>query len=460
MRGVGEHVHGLEAQDAVARLDGERQLAGERLWVAGDEDAAVGPEPSEDLPDDLGRASVARRVEDDGVECPRGEAWQRLLHRRAHQLQPTLGHAVLTPVELGVPGPLPTPLDGGDRVAAKGDGQGEEATAAVEVEDTEIAVPRQRLDHQPYEGRRRRDVRLEEGGRRHEEGRPQRIFPDVPRPRDPLRLAADEVRPRPVMQVEDEALRLLGSVEDGTQRRLERRVVARRHQHRDRLPLVAARANDHVPCEALRAHPGGGDPRAGERVPQGEGDAVGARGVDGALLDGNHIVRPPREVAHDQACRAAAEHERGLLAEAPWHAVAAWGHPDRRRDTRRSLPHRPAQPHLERSRLAPELLGIGDVLPGAAAARRGVTAAGHDAVGRSLLDRDDLGQGAFSTGATVGSAQRTQSPHPDPLPRDPAGYDEPLRTGVRHGRPRPVHPGQRDDDLAFHASAFRSICRA
>jgi hypothetical protein len=172
VRGVGEHVHGLEAQDAVAGVQGERQLAGERVGVAGDEDPAVGPEPPEHLPDDLGRASVARRVEDDGVERPCRQARQRLLHRRAHQLQPTLGHAVLTPVELGVPCPLPTALDGGDRVAAKGDGQGEEATAAVEVEDAEATVTRQSLDHQPYEGRRRRDVRLEEGRRGHEEGGP------------------------------------------------------------------------------------------------------------------------------------------------------------------------------------------------------------------------------------------------------------------------------------------------
>ena len=135
MRGVGEHVHGLDAQDAVARRDGERQLAGERLGVAGDEDAAGGPESLEDLADDISLAALARRVEDDGVEGPEREARERLLHGRAHELQPVLAHAVLAAVELGVPRPLPALLHGGDHVAAKGDRQREETTAAVEVED-------------------------------------------------------------------------------------------------------------------------------------------------------------------------------------------------------------------------------------------------------------------------------------------------------------------------------------
>jgi len=165
VRGVGEHVHGLDAQDAVARGDGERQLAGERLGVAGDENAPGGPEAPEDLADDVGRAAVARRVEDDGVEVAWPQAWERLLHGGAHELQAVLAHAVPPPIELRVPGRLPALLDRRHDVAAERDREREEATAAVEVEDAQAGFPGQRFDHEADERRGRRDVRLEEGRR-------------------------------------------------------------------------------------------------------------------------------------------------------------------------------------------------------------------------------------------------------------------------------------------------------
>lgn len=452
MRGVGEHVDGLDAPHAVARCDGERQLAGERLGVAGDEDAASGLQPAEDLADDVRRAALARRVEDDGVEGPGREARERLLDRRAHELQPVLSHAVLAPVELGVPRRLAVALDGGDRVAAEGDRQGEEAAPAVEVEDAEPLLPRQRFDDEPHEGRRRVHVRLEEGRRRHEEGRAERLLPDVPGTRHPLRLASHEEGARPVVEVEDEAVRLLGPLEERAERRLEGRVVAGRHEHRHGFPLVAARAHDDVADEALRADPGRGDARRGEGVPQGERDPVGAPGVDRALLDRHHVVRSPREVPHHEAARPAAEDEGGLLTEAPRHAVRAGRHPDRGRDARRGLAHRAAQQDVEGGALPPELLRVGDVLPAAAAAGGGVPAARGDAVGRRLLDGDDLGERPPREGA--------HAPDADALARDPAGHDEALCAVGGERGPRPVQARQRDDGLAAHASVFRSICRA
>ena len=274
---------------------------------------------------------------------------------------------------------------------------------------------------------------------RDEEGRSERLLLDVPRPRDPLRLAPEEPGPRPVVQVEDEPLRLLRAVEEGAQGRLERRVVARRDEHRDRLLLVAARAHDHVAGEAVRADAGRGDGRGRERVAQGEGDAVGSTGVHGALLDRDHVVRPAGEVAHDEAARAPAEDEGGLLPEAPGHAVAAHRHPDRGQDPRGLLAHRLAQQHVEVRRLLPQLLRVRDVLPGAAAARVGVAAAGHDAVGRRLLHLDDPGEGGPPPGVPIGGRgpHRAQDPHAHPLARDPAGHDEPARR-PRRRRPRPT----------------------
>jgi hypothetical protein len=86
VRRVGEHVHGLHAQDAEAGGDGERQLAGERLGVARDEDPAGGLQAAEDLADDPGRAALARRIEDHGLEVARAQPRQRLLHGGADEL--------------------------------------------------------------------------------------------------------------------------------------------------------------------------------------------------------------------------------------------------------------------------------------------------------------------------------------------------------------------------------------
>ena len=55
---------------------------------------------------------------------------------------------------------------------------------------------------------------------------------------------------------------------------------------------------------------------------------------------------------------------------------------------------------------------------------------------------------------------RAQDPHAHPLARDPAGHDEAVFAHAGDGRARPVRPGQRDDELAVHASTFRSICFA
>jgi hypothetical protein len=48
--------------------------------------------------------------------------------------------------------------------------------------------------------------------------------------------------------------------------------------------------------------------------------------------------------------------------------------------------------------------------------------------------------------------------HGGRLARDPAGHDEPALAHAGDGRARPVGAGQRDDELAVHASTFRSIC--
>jgi hypothetical protein len=142
VRGVREHVHGLDAQDAVARLNGERQLAGEGLGVARDEDAARGPEPPEDLADDIGGTAVAGRVEDNGVEVPRAQVRERAFDRRADEPQAVLAHAVPPAIELGVAHCFAALLDRGHGVAAKRDRKREEAAAAVEVEDAQAALPR------------------------------------------------------------------------------------------------------------------------------------------------------------------------------------------------------------------------------------------------------------------------------------------------------------------------------
>ena len=153
------------------------------------------------------------------------------------------------------------------------------------------------------------------------------------------------------------------------------------------------------------------------------------------------------------------EHERRLLAEAPRHAVGARGHADRRQHARRVLPHRAAQQHVERRRLAPQLLGIGDVLPGAAAAGGSVTAAGRDAVGRGLLDRDDLAQYA--------AADRPQPLHAHALAGDPPRHEQALVADIGDGRAGAVHAGKRHRLVprgargayprAVHAARLRSI---
>ena len=86
--------------------------------------------------------------------------------------------------------------------------------------------------------------------------------------------------------------------------------------------------------------------------------------------------------------------------------------------------------------------------PQAAACRqRGATR-----LGERLLDRDDLGENA--------APERAHAPHAHALARDAAGHDEALVAGAGDRGARPVHAGQRDDGLAFHAWTFRSICFA
>jgi hypothetical protein len=93
------------------------------------------------------------------------------------------------------------------------------------------------------------------------------------------------------------------------------------------------------------------------------------------------LVRAAGEVPHRQAGRPRSKTNAAFCRKR--HGIRRCpGASDRRQHARRILPHRAAQEHVERRRLAPQLLGIGDVLPGAAAARpacrqRGVTRLGE-----------------------------------------------------------------------------------
>ena len=309
----------------------------------------------------------------------------------------------------------------------------------------QAALAGERLEHQPHERRGRRDVRLEEGRRRDEEGRAERRLLDVARSRHALRLPADEVRPGAVVEVEHQALGLVLRPRAG------RAAAPRGSGRRARPPASRPPPSRRGWC---------GRSRGGRRPTSWAPDAVTLAAASASrsanairfarsAWTGHSSTRTtslvPRAKCPITRPSGPASKTKAAFCRKP-HGMpsSATGMPDRGRDARSVLPHRLPEQHVERRRLAPELLRVGDVLPGAAAARAGVAAARYDTVGRRLGDRCDLAQHAAPDGLPP--------PHVHALARHAAGHQQPHFGDVRGRRAGAVHAGERDELLGRRAS--------
>ena len=217
----------------------------------------AGSQPLEDAADHLGRRALARRVEDHGVERAGVEMRQGLLDRRADELQPLLGDLVQLPVELGVLHALAALLDRGDAVAARPRAAARRARCRCRgrARASPLSPGSASATSRTSVAAAATFVWKKEDGETRNAG-PSDCSLTWPAPRHALRLAAHEVRPRPVVQVQHEALGLLGPGRDRCERRPQRRVVARRDEHRDGLATrpswCARRRGAAAPTSAAR----------------------------------------------------------------------------------------------------------------------------------------------------------------------------------------------------------------
>ena len=80
MRRVWEHVDRLNAVGDIARVEDDGHLARKRLGIARHIHHALRSDPGEHPSNDLRRASLSRRIEDDGVKTFALQTRQRILH--------------------------------------------------------------------------------------------------------------------------------------------------------------------------------------------------------------------------------------------------------------------------------------------------------------------------------------------------------------------------------------------
>ena len=134
------------------------------------------------------------------------------------------------------------------------------------------------------------------------------------------RLAADHVRRRLIVDVQEEAVGAIGATPAA-------RAPAVRSAGSLRVTTSSATASRSsalvrtITCRSTPSSrgPAGGDPRLDQFVAQAEGDAVGAGAVHRALVAPARSSRPPaaKWPIDEPACGAAAEDERRLVAEVP-----------------------------------------------------------------------------------------------------------------------------------------------
>jgi hypothetical protein len=439
---LGEHVHRPHLLDPPARPDEGPQVPPEGPRVAGDVGEPPRPQAGEPR-EDRRRRALPGRVEDRRVEAALPlEPPERVLGPGLH--------------EPGAPDPVePRRLDPvldrlrvllhGDHAGSQArEREGEEAHTGVEVEDAApgpgIEGPEDDVDELP----RGPGARLEEGYRGDEEPDARDLLEEPLAPREPPREAPEDDAPLEMVRVEVEAGRrrrrraagrpgddLLGDP-------LEARELPPRGDE-DRLGLAGLLAHAH---EDVPGNAGAGSiPRDGrdafpaEEVPQPEGDGVPPLGVDAALLHRDQILRPGAVVTdHRLAGLAAADDEVDLAPERPGRLDA-----DRRPDGHLRA-EGDAEDVREHGPLQVELLGVGDVLPRAAAAGPEVRAGRPHAVGGGLLDPEEARAAVLA-------------PHRDDLDldllaRDRAGDEEDVvavaddRVAVeRHGGNREAQPG-------------------
>lgn len=133
MVGVGKHVNGQHAFEAIARAQHDRQLRGKCLGIAGDIDD---PRRSQGLEDRLnhgGRATLARRIEHDEIGCA-SHAAQIVFGPRRDEGDLPIGQAIERGVGDAVPDGLPVVLDRDHRVSCPRQRKREEPAAGIEIQ--------------------------------------------------------------------------------------------------------------------------------------------------------------------------------------------------------------------------------------------------------------------------------------------------------------------------------------
>jgi hypothetical protein len=136
---------------------------------------------------------------------------------------------------------------------------------------------------------------------------------------DSDRSVTDHERTWRIVDVDEKTIRFLIGRKQLANRFAERLVIARHHQHRDSLTIVLGCPNDEMAQNARQSRPCCADAGAHQTIAQRERNAVAARAMDRAFLDGNDPIRSALEMSHYKTAptRSWTENKSDLLPEAP-----------------------------------------------------------------------------------------------------------------------------------------------